>query len=368
MKYIQGSVKKGRRTYLYLKDSQSGEIEKSCTKYLKHKIMQNRSINTVKRIAKILVYYMNFLSDKDLTLKDVALMKYAEQSEHFYGFLMYVKSGAHIGRYREITNNTANSYLQEVFGLYGFYHRNGELPYLKVLDDRNFSYVTGVGTKVYSTCNTYDGYLKKNERKSKVATKDEVKKILSQCQNNRDKLLIMLMEETGIRIGEALGIRYTEDIDFAGKRIFVRYRPDNLNQAYAKNAEERYMKISDRAFSLLNIYLSENASLFEKTDYLFIVLSGKTKGKPLSANTFYSSLKTIAKKTGFCVTNHMLRHYFAEERRKSNWPIVEISKALGHKHISTTENYLHVSALEINDAQERYLKENQDIADISSFL
>ena len=62
----------------------------------------------------------------------------------------------------------------------------------------------------------------------------------------------MIMEETGLRIGEALGIKYTEDIDFEKKRIFVRYRDANANRAFAKNAEERFMKISDATFSLIN--------------------------------------------------------------------------------------------------------------------
>lgn len=97
------------------------------------------------------------------------------------------------------------------------------------------------------------------------------------------------------------------------------------------------MRISDKTFLLLNVYLSENAALFEKTDYLFIVLVGKTKGRPLSANTFYSSLQTIGKHAGIHVTNHMLRHYFAEERRKANWEILTISKSLGHKNLATTE-------------------------------
>jgi len=368
MRYISGQVKKGRKTYYFVKDTVTGELDKSCTKYLKHKVLQNRAANTILRISHILPYYMDFLSERNLTLSSVASLKFAEQSEHFSDFLMYIKSGAHSGKYREVKNNTANSYLQAVFGLYGFLHRTGELPYLSVLDDRNFSYVTGVGTKVTATCLTYDGYLKKNEHKSRLATKEDISKILSACTNNRDRLLITLMEETGLRIGEALGIKYTEDIDYEKKRIFVRYRDSNENRAYAKNAEERYMKISDKAFALLNIYLSENAALFEKTDYLFIVLSGKTKGSPLSANSFYSSLETIGKKAGLHITNHMLRHYFADERRRASWPLVEISKALGHKHLSTTENYLHVSASEIDEAQDKYLKDNQGSLDVSDFL
>ena len=165
------------------------------------------------------------------------------------------------------------------------------------------------------------------------------------------------------------GIRNSRPtIDYEKKRIFVRYRDANQNRAYAKNAEERYMKISDALFSLLNVYLSENADLFEKTDYLFIVLHGKTRGTPLTANTFYSSLETIGRRCGLHVTNHMLRHYFADERRKANWAIVEISKALGHKNIATTENYLHVSPREIEDAQDLYLKKATEGVNISDFL
>ena len=368
VRYISGSVKKGRKTYFFVKDTLTGKMEVSCTKYLKHKVMQNRSYNTVLRISRILPFYMDFMSEREMTLKSVSALRFAEQSEHFYEFLMYIKTGAHTGSYREVKNNTANSYLQAVFGLYNFLHRNGELPFLSVLDDRNFSYVTGVGTTVTSSFLTYDGYLKKNEHTSHIATKEDIEKILSACNTNRDKLLIMLMEETGLRIGEALGIRYTEDIDFEKKRIHVRYRDENTNRAYAKNAAERFMKISDATFSLINVYLSENADLFERTDYLFIVLNGKTKGSPLSANTFYSTLETIGKHCGVHVTNHMLRHYFANERRKANWAIVEISKALGHKNISTTENYLHVTPREIEDAQETYLKEAGKNINISDFL
>ncbi len=368
MRYKACSVKKGKKTYHYILDKETGNIQKECTKYLKHKAMQNRSENTIIQIARILPYYMDFLDIRSLTLEAVAAMKFADQSEHFHEFLTYVKSGAHSGSYLEIKNNTANVYLRTVFGLYNFLHRNGQLPFLTVLDVRNFSYVTSVGTKVTTSCLTYDGYLKKNEYKSRIASKDDIKKILSVCTNSRDKLLIMLMEETGLRIGEALGIKYTEDIDFENKRVFVRYRDDNKNRAYAKNAEERYMRISDDAFSLLNIYLAEHADIFEKTDYLFIVTSGKNKGTPLSINAFYSTLKTLGKQSGVHITNHMLRHYFADERRKANWPLIEISKALGHKNIATTERYLHVSDNEIEDAQDTYFKKNASGVNVSDFL
>lgn len=56
MKYTSGSVKKGRRTYYYIKNTETGQIESQCTKYLKHKVLQNRAANTVIRIAGILPF------------------------------------------------------------------------------------------------------------------------------------------------------------------------------------------------------------------------------------------------------------------------------------------------------------------------
>lgn len=367
-KYISGSAKKGTTTYYFLKDAVTGKLDTDCTRYLKHKVRQNRANNTIKRIAYILPFYMNFLSDKGLTLRAVSDLKFSEQSEHFSDFLMEVKKGAHTGSMKEVKNNTANSYLQAVFGLYDFLHRDGTLPYLKVLDDRNFSYVTDIGTTSYSTYKTFDGYLRPNKHTARTVTKQELAAILNACSCNRDRLLLLLLEETGLRIGEALGIKYTEDIDFAGRRIFVRYRTNNPNDAHAKNAEERCMRISDSTFALLNVYLAENAALFEKTDYLFIVLHGKTRGNPLSANSFYTCLETIGKKAGLTVTNHMLRHYFANSRREAGWEILDISLSIGHKSIKTTIDYLDEESRLVEKAQEQYLARNEGTIPISDFL
>ena len=128
------------------------------------------------------------------------------------------------------------------------------------------------------------------------------------------------------------------------------------------------MRISDSTFALLNVYLAENASLFEKTDYLFIVLHGKTRGNPLSANSFYTCLETIGKKIGLKVTNHMLRHYFANSRRKAHWEIIDLSISMGHKSIKTTIDYLDEENEEIEQAQELFLKENEGTIPISDFL
>lgn len=51
--------------------------------------------------------------------------------------------------------------------------------------------------------------------------------------------MILILAETGFRIGEVLGIDYTKDIDYQNRKVRVGFREDNENGARAKNFEFR---------------------------------------------------------------------------------------------------------------------------------
>ena len=57
----------------------------------------------------------------------------------------------------------------------------------------------------------------------------------------------------------------------------------------------------------------------------------------------------------------MLRHYFANERRRNKWDLLLISKALGHKQLRTTERYLNVGTDELIEATDAYYKNNKSL-------
>ena len=57
----------------------------------------------------------------------------------------------------------------------------------------------------------------------------------------------------------------------------------------------------------------------------------------------------------------MVRHYFADSRRVFGWSIDKISAALGHRHLATTESYLHVVDDELMAAQDEYYAANKDL-------
>ncbi len=69
----------------------------------------------------------------------------------------------------------------------------------------------------------------------------------------RDKLLIMLMYEGGLRIGEALSLRI-EDISTWDNQINIRPRDHNENGAYIKLKKERTIDVSKELMALYTNY------------------------------------------------------------------------------------------------------------------
>ena len=57
---------------------------------------------------------------------------------------------------------------------------------------------------------------------------------VNECLHIRDKFLICLLYETGMRIGEALGLRHEDMITGGKKEIYVKRRLDNYNNTIAK--------------------------------------------------------------------------------------------------------------------------------------
>lgn len=368
-KYITGSVSRGNITYYLIRSTLDGKIVTLPTKYLKHKHNMNQSIKTIRKTALSICWYLNYCDELGLSFEDVFALSYSAQQEHFINFLHYLKAGRHTDTPTNPDNNTVNSYLRIVFGFYDFLiveYQN--YPDLKVLDDVTVGYSNAVGIRFKKNVKAFKGYLPKKSTKAESISLCDIKTLVNACDSKRNKLILLLLMETGFRIGELLGIRYTTDIDYANRKIFVRYRKDNANGALAKYAEERGATISESTLNLLQVYLADNADLLKNTQYLFVSECGDSKGKPLTESAVYSMLEQLAKKTSLKTHPHALRHYFANERRKAGWDMAMISKSLGHKNIATTESYLNVEDEELHLATDDYYATTTSLIDINDFL
>ncbi|MHC5721183.1 MAG: tyrosine-type recombinase/integrase, partial [Nostoc sp.] len=75
--------------------------------------------------------------------------------------------------------------------------------------------------------------LKEPKHYPKTLSSEQVKQLIDNCKRIRDKFLICLLHESGMRIGQALGLRH-EDIESWDNLIKVIPRDDNANGARAK--------------------------------------------------------------------------------------------------------------------------------------
>lgn len=314
------------------------------TKYLKHKTDLNRSPNTVRNIAFSLVYYMEYLSFQDLKIEDLFQLSYLRQMEVFQGFLFWIRDRNHVdGTGKVLQNSTCNLYLRNVFGFYEFMELVEEqFGDLSVLTEKESYHTNAIGNRITKIHRSFEGYLKVYTNKGGSIDSISIIKLMIACTNNRDQLLLLLLAETGVRIGELLGINIAEDIDYKNFRIGVIFREDNENRARAKCEEYRWCRISKEAMQLLNLYLEEHCGLLTKSKYLFITLSGVNKGKALKKNAVDAMLKRLEAKTGIRCNTRMLRYYFVMERWSNGWGIEMISKALGHRRLETTMQYVNI--------------------------
>lgn len=369
--YVVGVQKERNKKYFFIRDAESMDIVLLPSKYLMHKMRSKISPNTIKRSAFAISYYLNYMEECQLHLEDVYQMKYAKQHEHFTDFLIWLRSGVHSREaYTKVPNNeTCNAYLKEVFRFYNFLEReNNYTQGLKVLSDAQMIVRNSIGIRRVINRKSFHGYLPEKGHQGRTIEQDKILSLLQSCTNCRDQVLLLLLAETGFRIGEILGIRYAEDIDYESHIISVNFRDDNENEARAKNAEFRRAKISDETFEMLLFYIEEYKELIIKQEYLFINISGDYCGKPFKASGVYAMLDRLGEKTGIEATPHMLRHYFANARRKAGWKLELISQALGHRHIETTMKYLNITDDELIAVSDEYYNRHQSLYGVENLL
>lgn len=193
----------------------------------------------------------------------------------------------------------------------------------------------------------------------------------------RDRLIVLLLRETGLRSGELLGIRM-EDLDFGANGIHVRFRPNNENGARAKAGygRDRFVSCPAEIFALLDVYISEiwvNANF--ASDYLWLVLQRhavngeqcSTFGKPLTGTALKAMFVYYSKQSGVKIHPHMLRHTHATDLVRSyvnrgesvDWTF--ISNRLGHSSVNTTmEIYTHLTQEDGKNAYKLYLTRKEE--------
>ena len=158
----------------------------------------------------------------------------------------------------------------------------------------------------------------------------DVKKLLSVIDDVRDRALILLLLRTGMRIGEALGLRL-DDLDIRDRKV-------HLFQG-EKNSMGRVVYLSDDALLALKLWLRRRDPNQE------FVFYGRSN-KPICYSTGRSRFVKCIQKAGLeqkGYTVHCLRHTFASELLNAGMRLECLQQLLGHQDIEVTRRYARLT-------------------------
>lgn len=126
--------------------------------------------------------------------------------------------------------------------------------------------------------------------------------------------------------------------------------------------------VNEATFDILMFYIEDYKELIIGQEYLFINVSGDYVGKPFKGSGVYAMLRRLERKTGIKASPHMLRHYFANARRKDGWKLEMISQALGHRNIETTMKYLNITEDELIEVSDAFYNRHQAMYGVQNLL
>jgi integrase len=190
---------------------------------------------------------------------------------------------------------------------------------------------------------------------------EDLKRVISACRHLRDRLLIRLLSETGMRIGQALGLRHS-DIKSWDNEIWVISRDNNANDARAKRIGREPLRIDvdPGLMRLYSDYLVDELGELD-TDYVFVNLWDGEIGRPMTYRAVYDLFLRLEKRTGIHIRPHMERHSHATDLlRTGKWDLALVQKRLGHRSIGTTAKYLHLLDDDLKTAHREYLKRRSE--------
>lgn len=191
-------------------------------------------------------------------------------------------------------------------------------------------------------------FLEKEQVERLVACVDILKE-----QGLRDRAILELLFSTGLRVSELVKLN-RESINLERREFGV----------IGKGGRARIVFISEKAVDWLNRYLNHRKDKFKP---LFIRYSGgvidENNGERMRLTS--RSIERIVKKyvrlarLPVDATVHTLRHSFATDLLTNGADLRSVQEMLGHKNISTTQIYTHVTNRQLKEVHEAFHSGNK---------
>ena len=149
-------------------------------------------------------------------------------------------------------------------------------------------------------------------------------------EGERDKLLLRMLYETGMRRAEIAGLTESS-IDLSARTIKV----------LGKRNKQRIIPIENELAQNIKRYLALKNKEYPDIEHFYIT----RKGTPLTTSHIYNIVKKYMSVLSNAdrISPHVFRHTFATEMLNEGANIDAVKELLGHSSLAATEIYTHVT-------------------------
>ena len=192
----------------------------------------------------------------------------------------------------------------------------------------------------------------KDEKKVNFLTLEQIEKLFSTPNTSkrsglRDRTILETLFSTGLRIAELVSLNR--------EQINLKPMTKDLEVGIVgKGNRPRTVYFSERTVYWLRKYLDTRK---DKEKALFINYQGrKNSSRRLTDRSIERTIKTYALMAGLPIntTPHTLRHSFATDLLTQGADLRVIQEFLGHRNISTTQVYTHVTNKRLRDIHRQF--------------
>lgn len=180
--------------------------------------------------------------------------------------------------------------------------------------------------------------LKEDKRVIVTFNDDEVARVINDVKeetysNIRDKLILILLFDTGIRVSELCNIKVN---DISRKHILIHGKGSKERLVYISNIMRRYMrkyeKVKEERFS--------RKELSEIEDYYFLDQCAIQLSRSRINKILKEHCKNVGIRKEVRCSPHDCRHYFAQKQLRNGIDIYSLSRLMGHFDTQITSKYL----------------------------
>ena len=160
----------------------------------------------------------------------------------------------------------------------------------------------------------------------------------------RDKAILETIYSSGLRISELVGLD-DDDVDLTGGILRIR----------GKGRKERLAPLGSMAVKAIENYLHHRSSQIDGNKANQRALFLNKNGGRISERLVRRRLELYLRLAGLPgnISPHTLRHSFATHMLNRGADLRSVQELLGHKNISTTQIYTHLTTARLKDTYEK---------------